>query len=78
MDQNTSQEDDRERWEYEVGSEPQWVQDQLALPWATEIAKNGDINVINAEGVVVAILQGGGIEKKALVASVICDRVNDI
>ena len=70
--------DDRQRWEHEVGSEPQWVVDQLKLPWATEIAKNGDMNVINAEGLVVAVLQNGSAEAKALVAAVICDQVNDL
>ena len=78
MDQNLLPEDDRARWEHEVGSEPQWVKDQLKLPWATMIAKNGDFNVVNSEGVVVAVLQNGNSETKALVAAVICDRVNDI
>jgi hypothetical protein len=71
-------EDDQQRWQHEQGSEPEWVRDMLNVPWVTEIAKDGSIKILDADGLTVAILAGRNAEMMALTASVICDQCNKI
>ena len=71
-------EDDRQRWEHEVGSEPQWVKDMCVLPWAVMVQRNGDIQIIDADNIVVCTMGNGNKEIAATIASVICDQVNKI
>lgn len=78
MDQNTSEDDDRQRWEHEVGSEPQWVKDMCSLPWVTMVKRNGEIQIIDADGIKVCTMENGNKEIAATIASVICDQVNQI
>jgi len=70
--------DDQERWEHEVGSEPKWVKDMCNLPWVVMVQRNGDIEIIDADGVKVCSMSHGNKEIAATVASVICDQVNNI
>jgi hypothetical protein len=70
--------DDQERWEHEKGSEPQWVKDMCCIPWATAVQRNGDIEIIDADGVKVCTMSHGNKEIAATIASVICDQVNRI
>lgn len=72
----SEREDDRQRWEHEVGSEPQWVKDMCCLPWVVMVQRNGDIQIVDAENVVVCTMSHGNKEIAATIASVICDQVN--
>jgi hypothetical protein len=78
MEQNTSEDDDRQRWEHEVGSEPQWVKDMCCLPWVTMVKRNGDIEIIDDQNRVVCSMVSGSAEIRATIANVICDQVNKI
>ncbi len=69
-------EDDRQRWEHEVGSEPQWVKDMCCLPWVVMVQRNGDIQIIDSDNIVVCTMENGNKEIAATIASVICDQVN--
>lgn len=76
---STSQEhDDQQRWQEEVGGEPEWVRDMMNTPWVTEIAKDGSIKILDKDGLTVATLSGRNAEMMALVASVICDQCNKV
>jgi len=70
--------DDQQRWEAEVGSEPQWVKDMCCVPWAVMIEKNGNITVIDADNKPVCTMAHGNKEIATTIASVICDQVNGI
>ena len=76
MSTSQEREDDRQRWEHEVNSEPQWVKDMCCLPWVVMVQRNGDIQIIDADNVVVCTMENGNKEIAATIASVICDQVN--
>jgi hypothetical protein len=76
MSTSQEREDDRQRWEHEVGSEPQWVKDMCCLPWVVMVQRNGDIQIIDNDNVVVCTMQNGNKEIAATIASVICEHVN--
>ena len=78
MSTSQEREDDRERWEHEVGKEPQWVKDMCRVPWAVMVQRNGDIDIIDSDGIKVCTMQHGNKEIAATIASVICDQVNAI
>ena len=70
--------DDQQRWHEEKGREPEWVRDMMCTPWVTEFAKDGSINILDKDGLVIATLSGRHPEMMALVASVICDQCNKV
>ena len=70
--------DDQERWQHVKGSEPEWVKDMCCVPWVVTIEKNGDIQIMDADGKPVCKMAHGNKEIAATIASVICDQVNAI
>ncbi len=70
--------DDQERWQHEVGSEPEWVKDMCAVPWVVMSRRDGSIEIIDTNNRVVAKMVDGSAEIRATIASVICDQVNKI
>lgn len=69
-------EDDRQRWEHEVGDEPKWVVDMCQLPWAVMSRRDGSLEIITENDRVICKMIDGTAEERALVAGVICDQVN--
>lgn len=70
--------DDQERWQHEVGKEPEWVKDMCCLPWVVMSRRDGSIEIIDSDNHVVAKMIDGSAEIRATIASVICDQVNKI
>lgn len=70
--------DDRQRWEHEVGDEPQWVVDMCQLPWAVMSRRDGSLEIITENDRVICKMIDGTAEERALVAGVICDQVNKL
>lgn len=68
--------DDRQRWEHEVGSEPEWVVDMCNLPWVVMVRKDGSLEIIDHDNKVVCKMGAGNAEIQATIANVICDQVN--
>lgn len=78
MDQEAEMEDDQQRWHEEKGREPEWVRDMCRLPWAVMVKRNGDLEIIDGDGIAVCTMSHGNKEIAATIASVICDQVNKV
>lgn len=68
--------DDRQRWEHEVGDEPKWVIDMCNPPWVVMSRKDGSLDIIDKDNRVVCKMSAGNAEIQATIANVICDQVN--
>lgn len=68
--------DDQERWEHEKGSEPQWVVDMCNLPWVVMSRRDGSLEIITEDNLVILKMAPGNPEIQATIANVICDQMN--